>query len=85
MSDDYPDVILDKPEDFYYIYIHPTKGYSIEYLDKFKSYDAAFLAAEDALADRGSEVLLYFNKEVGIEMFEEFIAFMKRKKTHGSL
>ena len=73
------DMVLDEPTDFFYVYTTATEGYSIEYLGKFKSYDAAFFASEDAVADKDGTPLLYFDKYVGVEMFEEFIRFIKRK------
>lgn len=73
------DIVLDKPSDFFYVYINAKEGYSIEYLGKFKSYDAAFFASEDAVAEKGGTSLMYFEKDVGIEVLEDFITFMKRK------
>jgi hypothetical protein len=77
MSDS--DIVLDKPSDFFYVYTTVKEGYSIGYLGKFKSYDAAFLASEDAVAEKDGTPLMYFEKDVGIEILEDFITFMKRK------
>jgi hypothetical protein len=73
------DIVLDEPADFFYVYTTVGEGYSIEYLGKFKSYDAAFLASEDAVAEKGGTPLMYFEKDIGIEILEDFITFMKRK------
>lgn len=66
-------IVFDEPTSFFYV----NSTYDIKYAGKHKTYDAAFEFAESVENKNDKFVLLYFDKNFGIELFEEFLYFLK--------
>ena len=74
--ENYDDISYDEPVDFYYV----NSSYDIKSAGKHKSYSSAFDHAEKIEQEHDRIVLLYFDKKFGIEIFNEFLTYLKGKK-----
>jgi len=70
------DFIFGEPVNFYYVNSH----YDIKSAGKHRTYDSAFDHAEAIEKKNDSCVLLYFDRDFGIELFDEFLTYLKEKK-----
>jgi hypothetical protein len=69
------DVVSEEEQEFFMIDSH----YEIQRIGKFKSYNEAFDAGEELAKQNNKILLLYFDKDFGIDMFEEYLYFLTKE------